>query len=242
MPNPSSYFLGSSIVQKPAPASSPSVTSPIFAGITSKLANTDGSISVSYAAATTVNPPIEYVIYAALGSVTAGSLFNSANIVEIIPSGILTARIFTLKDQVTYLIKDQIYTFGVRSKDAYGNTDNNTAILTETSLGIDAEPSYEPRAVWSINASNQLCGSLWVTQDNELFSASLGTASYTIYDKNGASIGISESGLTADANGLFKTTPVLASALIDLTHYTVIFTIIAGGAARKGAVGITVAE
>ena len=106
----------------------------------------------------------------------------------------------------------------------------------------EAGPQYEPRAVFSIDASNQLQATIWITKNSEQLSTNLGTASYTVYNKEGASLGISQSGITADVNGLFKTTPVLASALNDLTHYTVIFTITADGAVRKGAVGITVAE
>lgn len=106
----------------------------------------------------------------------------------------------------------------------------------------EAGPQYEPRAVFSIDASNQLQATIWITKNSEQLSTNLGTASYTVYNKEGASLGISQSGITADVNGLFKTTPVLASALSDLTHYTVIFTITADGALRKGAVGITVAE
>lgn len=106
----------------------------------------------------------------------------------------------------------------------------------------EAGPQYEPRAVFSIDAANQLQATIWVTKNGEQLSSNLGTASYAIYNKDGAALGISQSGITADVNGLFKTTPVLATALTDLTHYTVIFTITADGATRKGAIGITVAE
>lgn len=106
----------------------------------------------------------------------------------------------------------------------------------------EAGPQYEPRAVFSIDAANQLQATIWVTKNGEQLSSNLGTASYAIYNKDGVALGISQSGIIADANGLFKTTPVLASALTDLTHYTVIFTITADGAIRKGAIGITVAE
>ena len=101
---------------------------------------------------------------------------------------------------------------------------------------------YEPRAVFSINALNQLQGTLWITQDSELYSANLGTASYTIYDKNGSLVGISESGITADANGYFDITPVNATAIQDFTHYVVKITINAAGKVRNGTIGITLGE
>lgn len=101
---------------------------------------------------------------------------------------------------------------------------------------------YEPRAVFSINASNQLQGTFWCLQDGVVYTQSLGTASYTIYDKDGLPIGISQSGITADANGYFKTAPVSASSILDLTHYVVKISISAAGDTRTGAVGITLGE
>jgi hypothetical protein len=103
-------------------------------------------------------------------------------------------------------------------------------------------PVYEPRAVFSINAANQLQATLWVTKNNEQITSTLGAASFAIYDKDGAAAGISQTGLTANINGLYKSTAVSASGLTDLTHYTVLFEVTADGVIRKGAVGLTVAE
>lgn len=102
--------------------------------------------------------------------------------------------------------------------------------------------AYEPRAIFSINASNELQATLWITKDNELYSDALGTASYTIYDKTGASIGITQSGIVANPNGYYIITPVNASAILDLTHYVVKITINAAGENRVGSVGITLGE
>jgi len=106
----------------------------------------------------------------------------------------------------------------------------------------EAGPQYEPRAVFSIDAANQLQASIWITKNGEQISSNLGTASYVMYNKDHVALGISQSGLVADVNGFYKTTAVLATALTDLTHYVVAFSITADGAARKGVVGITVAE
>lgn len=242
MPNPSSYFLGSSIVQKPAPASVPSTTPPVFAGIVSATPDNDGSIVASWAAGTAANPPISYQVYIAFGSVSAGVLFNASNLTEIVPSGVLSARIFTLKDQQTYLLKDQVYTLGVRAVDAYGNTETNIAISTAISTGVDVTPIYEPRAVFSINAANELQGSIWIVRDSQKLSSNLGLASYSIRNKAGTLIGISQSNISADGNGIFQITPVLASAITDLNHYTVDISIVADGSPRVGVVAIVVGE
>jgi hypothetical protein len=106
----------------------------------------------------------------------------------------------------------------------------------------EAGPQYEPRAVFSIDAANQLQATIWITKNGEQLSSNLGTASYAIYNRDGIAVGISQSGITADVNGLFKIAPVIASSIVDLTHYTVIITVTADGAVRKGAIGITVAE
>ena len=101
---------------------------------------------------------------------------------------------------------------------------------------------YEPRAVFSINASNQLQGTLWIAKDSELYVDAIGIASYTIYDKDGNSIGITESGITPDVNGFYQISPVSALAILDLTHYVVKITILAAGENRIGTVGITLGE
>jgi hypothetical protein len=103
-------------------------------------------------------------------------------------------------------------------------------------------PKYEPRAIFSINASNQLQGTLWCTRDGELIDAFLGTASFTIYDKDGNSIGINQSGLVADANGYYEIVPTNAASILDLTHYVVKLNITAAGQTRVGTVGITLGE
>jgi hypothetical protein len=102
---------------------------------------------------------------------------------------------------------------------------------------------YESRAIFSISSSNELQGTLWCTKDSEMMSDGvLGAASYTIYDKNGNSIGITESGILPDVNGYYHISPVNASSILDLTHYVVKITIMASGEPRVGTVGITLGE
>jgi hypothetical protein len=98
----------------------------------------------------------------------------------------------------------------------------------------------EPRAVFSINASNQLQGSLWITRDGERINLGLGTASFSIYDKDGIAIGINQTGLTADANGVYKTTAVSALAIQDLTHYYVTVSITLDSVIKTNIIGLMV--
>jgi hypothetical protein len=55
-------------------------------------------------------------------------------------------------------------------------------------------------------------------------------------------IGISQSNIAADANGVFQITPVNASAIVDFNHYTVDISIVADGLSRSGVVGLVVGE
>lgn len=121
--------------------------------------------------------------------------------------------------------------------------ENNFYMATSTSGGtVSAADTYEPRAVFSINASNELQGTFWITKNGIVMKNNLGTASYTVRDKAGATIGITQSGIVADLNGLYKITAVAATNILDLTHYTVDLGISADSSLREGVVGITVGE
>jgi len=107
---------------------------------------------------------------------------------------------------------------------------------------VIADPIYENRAIFSISASNELQGTFWVVKDGVQLTSNLGSASYTVRDQDGNTIGITEGGLTADANGLYHITPVQANAIQDLTHYTVEINISSDSLLRKNIVGITLGE
>ena len=140
MPNPFSLFRGL-MVQKPAPYGVPDVTPPTFAGLTSATPNDDGSITVNWALATSTKTPIDYHIYIAPGVVSAVTLFNSIYQAVHIPPGKTTGKVFLLADQLTYLVKGQQYTLGVRSNDVYGFEDSNVAIATVTAIASGNLPA-----------------------------------------------------------------------------------------------------
>jgi len=121
---------------------------------------------------------------------------------------------------------------------------NNFLIGTATPITpIVSAPIYEPRGVFSINASNQLQGTFWIVKNGTLMSSSITTASYQVYDKDGNTVaGLNESGISADGNAQFQITPVLATLIQDLTHYVVKITIGADSQNRIGYVGITLGE
>lgn len=106
----------------------------------------------------------------------------------------------------------------------------------------EAGPVYEVCSVFSINAINQLEGSFWVIKNGEKITSSLGTASITVRDRTGAPIGIAQSGITANAQGLFAMTPTLATNILDLNYYTAEISIVADGVSRVGVSGIVVGQ
>lgn len=105
-----------------------------------------------------------------------------------------------------------------------------------------ADPVYEARGIFSINAANQLQGTLWVVKNGQVMTTLIGDASYQIFDKDGTSIAISESGIAADVNGQYIITPVIATLITDLTHYVVKVTIEADTEDRINYLGITLGE
>lgn len=133
-------------------------TPPAFSGITSITTNVNGSLQANWSAGTTSSKdPIEYLIYIALGSVSAATLFQSSNLVTMSPSGTTSRKVFTLANQTTYLIKNQIYTMGVRAKDSQGYTETNTAILTATATGyVDLPSVYQDIADQLDTAKDQI--------------------------------------------------------------------------------------
>jgi hypothetical protein len=102
-------------------------------------------------------------------------------------------------------------------------------------------PTYETHGQFAINASNQFQATLWATVDGIVKTgAALGAANYTVYDAGGIAVaGLTQSGITADANGRFQITPVSAVLLTDLTHYSVKIGIIVDGVERISYKGFT---
>lgn len=118
----------------------------------------------------------------------------------------------------------------------------NSYLPITIATDLEYQFTYEPRGGFSINASNQLQGSLWITSNGEHVTTGLDTASFTIYDKNSNAIGISQSGITADSEGFFKITPVSAAPILDLTHYVVKVSIGLNDQVHSGVLFLGVAE
>jgi hypothetical protein len=103
---------------------------------------------------------------------------------------------------------------------------------------VETDPVYSICGAADINASNQLECSFWIKKNGELIDSDLGTASYLLRDKNGTAVsGLTQTGMTADANGYYHSTAVSAALIYDLTHFVIEVVISVDGEARKSALG-----
>jgi len=110
-------------------------TAPTFSGVSSVTPKNDGSFTITWSVATgTPALPVEYRMYVALGSVSAGSLFVNSNWVSTTKQTVVTGNVFQLGDGTTYFINGQVYTFGVRAVSSQNVSDTNTVILTSTAI------------------------------------------------------------------------------------------------------------
>jgi hypothetical protein len=177
MSNPFTYFLGSSIVQKPAPAALPSAVAPTFGGITSLVQQSDGSLTASWSAATVVpNPPVRYEVYIQVG--TATGLFSLSNLVGVTANLSLNTAFDAVPQS---LILGSTYHVGVRAVDAYLNRTSNMQSLSATVT--NASFNTLASAVWDVvRATRATAGtfgeSLQARVDVDV-STRLATAGYT---------------------------------------------------------------
>lgn len=86
-----------------------------------------------------------------------------------------------------------------------------------------------------IDSSNNLVGSFWVSENEKIVTANLGTGSYQVYSADGTLIpGFSETGITPDVNGFFAVTPIpVPSGLSGTEPYIVRYTVVVSGVSRS---------
>ena len=124
------YFTGE-MELTPTQACIVDTTPPTFAGVQSVTPQNSGALLVQWPAAVGTPPPLEYKVHIGLGVVPAATLFASAPVIHV---NTLQTLVFTLNDQSTYLVKDQVYTIGVRAEDGLGNTETNMVTLQATAI------------------------------------------------------------------------------------------------------------
>lgn len=214
------------------------LTPPTFSGINFLDVESRGQIRAGWSAASDATAPIRYEVY--IQASTATGLFNVANITGI--TNQLSLDIFTMPDG-SFLVNGTTYFVGVRALDALSNRDSNVASLNVISTGVlTSIDVYRNEGVVSVNESNQFTASFWSTKNESLAiapSAVLGTASYQVYDRDGvAVVGMSQSGITANAQGVYIITPVAFLITEDSEHYVVKVTISVDGENRVNNISV----
>lgn len=210
------------------------LTPPTFAGVTSVSVQSRGQIRSVWSAASDATVPLRYEVYIQAG--TATGLFNTANICGITSQ--LSFDTWTTPDG-NFLVNGTTYYVGVRAVDGVSNRDSNTVSQSVISTGVFVSAEvYDTEGAFAINSSNQLQGTLWCLKNSVVAktgNATMGTASYQVYDKTGAAVvGMTESGISADSNGQYIITPVASVLNKTLDHYMVKVSITVDGAIREG--------
>jgi len=228
---PRKFYVDGSAYQGSSQACILDFTPPTFSGITGLISGSLGQLRASWGVATDSTSPIRYEVY--IQAITSAGLFNLVNLISVTDK--LTYDIFTTPNG-NLLAEGVNYYVGVRSIDGVSNRDSNTVSLNLSSVGISPGGSdYEIGGAFSIDTSNRLTSSFWISRDEEIITdgSRIGVASYSIYDRNGNLVsGMTQSNISPDSKGIYKITPVTPPLAFDLNHYVVKVSIIADDVLR----------
>lgn len=118
---------------------------------------------------------------------------------------------------------------------------NNAYFAGSDAVGETAE-IYEPRCGASID-SNLLYLNFFLHVNGQQVKSNLGDAEYRVFNRSGGLVaGLSETGISADAEGIYTAASVSAANLLDLNHYLVEVTISYGGSDRVALIPVGVVE
>ncbi len=214
------------------------LTPPVFSGINFLDVESRGQIRAGWAVATDPTAPIRYEIY--IQPTTSVGLFNFANIVALTPN--LQYDIYNLPDG-SFLQNGVIYYVGIRAIDGVNNRDNNTVSMSVISTGIlTSIDVYEAKASWSIDDSGDFSVTAWADKNGNTAKspdAVLGTASYQVYDQAGAAVvGMSGSGVSPNAEGLYSFIAIPNLIDADHAHYEIKVVVSVDGENRENLIPI----
>lgn len=231
-------LIGNNFYQGTSSACIVDLTPPTFSGINFLDVESRGQIRAGWSPATDPTPPVRYEVY--IKASTATGLFSLSNIIASTQN--TQFDIFTLPDG-SFLQNGVTYFVGIRAVDGVGNRDANLISLNVISTGVlTSIDMYESKAVYSVDDSNNFRLTMWANKNGNLAispDAVLGVASYQVYDKTGtAVVGMSGSGITANAQGLYIATAVPSLLEESSRHYEIKVTINVDGENRTNFVSI----
>ena len=239
MPN---FLVNNNFYQGTSQACIVDLTPPTFAGINFLDVESRGQIRAGWSAATDATAPIRYEVY--IKASTSSGLFSTTNIIAVTPN--LQYDIFTLPDG-SFLQNGTTYYVGVRAIDGVNNRDSNVVSQSVISTGVlTSIDIYESFASYSINDDGDFVVTAWANKNNNTAKSPngvLGTASYQVFNKNGTAIvGMSGSGVSPNADGLFVFAPITNLLDIDHNHYEIRVRITVDGEIRENFIPILASD
>lgn len=98
---------------------------------------------------------------------------------------------------------------------------------------VDETPQYQIGGLFFVNNSDEFDGTFWVSKNEVLKTTNLGVGSYQVFDHDGTLIvGMSQTGIVADSNGIYKITHIPSLLAIDYPGFSVRVTIVVDGVTR----------
>lgn len=99
---------------------------------------------------------------------------------------------------------------------------------------MDKKAEYKIGGLFFINVEDNFDGTFWISKNEIIKTANLGTGAYQVYDHNGDPIvGMSGSGIAADVNGVYKIPQVASLLDEDYPGYSVKVTLTVDGVVRS---------
>lgn len=108
---------------------------------------------------------------------------------------------------------------------------------------VEEKAIYKLGGLFFINVEDDFDGTFWVSKDEVIKTTNLGVGSYQVYDHDGNPIvGMSETGIVPDVNGIYKITHIPSLLEEDYPGYSVKMTVLVDGTTRSQMVSHTVEQ
>lgn len=95
---------------------------------------------------------------------------------------------------------------------------------------MENKSAYKIDGLFFVNNQNNFDGTFWISKNEKLKTANLGTGAYQVFDHDGNPIvGMGQSGISPDGNGIYKITNVTSLLADDYPGYSVRVTVVVDG-------------
>lgn len=99
---------------------------------------------------------------------------------------------------------------------------------------VEERPIYKVDGLFFVNVEDDFDGTFWVSKNEVIKTTGLGVGSYQVYDHDGIPVvGMSETGITANSNGIYKVTHIPSTLEEDYPGFSVKITVVVDGVTRS---------